>query len=186
MGTVLSATRFKTTLPWSGKATGFCLSAKLPDQRHRPGQIGFLVAPVIRPLATQQSTTGQIPDISNENIFNRSAKTMTGLDLERNRLGRSLPFREGYRPLFQVIGRDGLRNPIQSHGYLHAPVGMAPHLYWVIALENNPVAIIFRDLQNGIVRIGVLRVLRLESSSLFQVVLFKNKLAFNKSKGSRR
>ena len=74
---------------------------------------------------------------------------MTGLDLECNRLSRSLPCWEGYRPLLQVIGRDRLRHPIEGYGHLDPPVGMAPHLDRVIALKDYPIAIILSDLEDG-------------------------------------
>ena len=62
---------------------------------------------------------------------------------------------------------------------------MAPDLYRVIALEDNPVAIILRHLQDGVIRIGVSRVLGLEGLGLFQVVLLEDQLAVNRGKGSR-
>ena len=63
---------------------------------------------------------------------------------------------------------------------------MAPHLYWMIALEDYPVAIILRDLKDGVVWIGVLRVLRLEGSGLFQIVFLEDQFAIDLGKGSRR
>ena len=186
VGTIFPSPRLETALPWGGKATGFGLSAKLPHQRHRPGQLDLLVAPIIRPLGGQQRAPRQVPDVSDENVFDRSVETMTRLDLERNRFGRSLPCREGCRPLFQVIGRDGFRNPIQSHGYLDAPIGMTPHLYWMIALEDYLVAIIFSNLKDGVVGICILRILRLEGGNLLKVVFLEDQFPIDHGKGSRR
>ena len=63
---------------------------------------------------------------------------------------------------------------------------MPPYLYRVIALENDSITIILRHLKNRVVRIGVLRVLRLESSNFFQVVFLEDQFAINHGKGSRR
>ena len=56
----------------------------------------------------------------------------------------------------------------------------------MIALENDSITVILRHLKNRVVRIGVLRVLRLESSNFFQVVFLEDQFAINHGKGSRR
>ena len=79
-----------------------------------------------------------------------------------------------------------MRRPIQGHGYLDAPVGMAPHPDRLVALENDPVAVILGNLQDGVVRIDVTGIFCLEGSNLFQVVFLEDILALNNCKRSAR
>ena len=111
---------------------------------------------------------------------------VTGSDGQSDRLRRSFPCRKDDGPLLQVICHRRLRCVIQGHRYLHALVGIPPNLYRVIALENDSITIILRHLKNRVVRIGVLCVLRLESSNFFHIVFLKDQFAINHGKGSRR
>ena len=58
-------------------------------------------------------------------------------------------------------------------------------MFWMIALEDYPVAIIFSDLKDGIVRIDVTGIFRLEGRGLFKIVLLEDQLAIDHGKGSR-
>ena len=186
MGSVFPSPGLEATFPGACKGAGLGLSAELPDKRHRTRQLGFLVAPVIRPLSGQQRAPRQVPDVAHKNVSDRPVETMTGLDLECNRLSRSLPCREGYRPLLQVVGRDRLCHPIKGYGHLDAPVGMPPHLDRMISLKNDPITIILSYLEDGVVGVGVFRVLRLEGSNLFQVIFLEDQLAIDLGEGRRR
>ena len=63
---------------------------------------------------------------------------------------------------------------------------MAPHPDRLVALENDPVAVILGNLQDGVVRIDVTGIFCLEGSNLFQVVFLEDILALNNCKRRRR
>ena len=96
MGAVFSTASLKTTLPRGGEAAGFGLPAKLAYKRHRLGQLDLLGAPVVRPLGGQQCASRQVPDVPDEDVPDRPIETMTGGDLEGDRLSRGFPCGEGH------------------------------------------------------------------------------------------
>ena len=63
---------------------------------------------------------------------------------------------------------------------------MAPHLDRVIALKDDPIAIILSDLEDGVIGVGVLRVLRLKGSNFSQVVFLEDQLSIDLGEGRCR